>query len=35
MNGAIVMFLLVDVLAVAMLLYFHFDDKKKATSSGR
>ena len=31
MNGAIVMFLLVDILAVAMLLYFHYDDKKKQT----
>ena len=29
MNGAIVMFILVDCLAVAMLLYFHFDDKKQ------
>ena len=31
MNGAIVMFLLVDILAVAMLLYIHYDDKKKQT----
>ena len=29
MNGAIVMFLLVDALAIAMLLYFHYDDKKQ------
>ena len=29
MNGAIVMFILVDCLAIAMLLYFHFEDKKK------
>ena len=29
MNGAIVMFLLVDFLAVAMLLYFHYDDKRQ------
>ncbi len=28
MNGAIVMFLLVDALAVAMLLYFHYDDRR-------
>lgn len=31
MNGAIVMFLLVDFLAVSMLLYFHYDDKKQHT----
>ena len=29
MNGAIIMFLLVDVLAVAMLLYFYYDDKRQ------
>ena len=29
MNGAIVMFILVDCLAIAMLLYFHFEDKKQ------
>ena len=29
MNGAIVMFILVDCLALAMLLYFHFEDKKQ------
>ena len=29
MNGAIVMFLLVDVLAIAMLFYFHYEDKRE------
>ena len=29
MNGAIVMFILVDVLAFAMLLYFHIEDKRQ------
>ena len=28
------MFLLVDLLAVTMLLYFHYDDKKKQHSVG-
>ena len=34
MNGAIVMFLLVDFLAVSMLLYFHYDDKKQRHTIG-
>lgn len=31
MNGAIVMFILVDCLAIAMLLYFYLDDKRQKT----
>jgi hypothetical protein len=29
MNGAIVMFILIDCLAIAMLLYFNFENKNK------
>ncbi len=31
MNGAIVMFLLVDILAIAMLIYVHIDNKEQHT----
>ena len=30
MNGAIVMLLLVDVLAIAMLIYFHYENKHQS-----